>query len=128
MAPLKHTRICKNPDCAHPEFIPRRSDQEFCDTTCKNHFHNKKRNEKNEIYQDEAIIRKNCIILKKLYNDNRYLNSVLDIILRHEGIDLNCHSRDGINESSGNKVIWFHQYGLELTQSMPHKIYKIHKR
>jgi hypothetical protein len=80
------------------------------------------------MFQDETNTRKNCIILKKLYSDKRYRNSVLDLILRHEGIDFHCHSRDGINEASGNKVIWYYQYGLELLEDKPHKIYKIHKR
>lgn len=128
--PIKYLkRKCKNPFCFQKEFVPKRSDQLFCDQQCKNYFHNEEKKKKRDtVFSKEKILKHNYEALKKLsiYSDHNQL--VPDIILKHEKVNLKVFTDQGINETTKGKILWSHGFGLELASHPSSGYYIIHRR
>ena len=119
---------CKNPICFSKEFVPSRPNQLFCDQQCKNHFHNQaKKKRKETTFKKEEILRHNYKTLEKLSKDGRYKKSVSEEILFHEKMNTNVFTDQSINERTGARINWFHDFGLELINQSP-KMFLIHRR
>src|SRR5437868_12761526 len=115
MAIRRNKKKCKNLKCEEKQFLPRRKDQLFCDKICKNDYHNEQKKLLNEVdYKREKLIRENTKKLQKLYEDPRYKSGVPEQIIRHEKIQLNLFTDQGIITNTGCTILWYHNYGLQL--------------
>jgi hypothetical protein len=128
--PIKYPkRQCKNPSCSQREFVPKRSDQLFCDQECKNYYHNQEKKKKKEtVFNKEKILKHNYESLKKLYTYSDYKQLVPEIILKHEKINLTVFTDQGVNEATNRKILWSHGFGLELASHPSSGYYIIHRR
>lgn len=120
---------CKNPACATGLFTPRRGDQVFCDAQCKNHYHNQRKRQARDVtFSKEKALKHNFRVLERLFVDPKYKAGVSQLILEHEGVALAVFTDYAVLTTSGRRVLWSHDYGLELLKDSTAPFFKIHKR
>ena len=129
--PFKYPRIsCKNTDCPNKLFTPKRSDQLYCDHICKDYSNNLLKRIKNKTaFKREKTLRNNANSLEEIYNNPLYPDKTIpELILLHEKIDVLTFTDMSTDKKTGRKIIWSHNYGIELINTSPPKNYKVHSR
>ncbi len=128
MPKIPETRKCLNPGC--PDYFETTDDRKFyCHKKCKNQASNAKQKElNNTLYIRDKEIRSNSKKIQKLHDDPRYSKEVPEIIIKHERINTLLHTDKGLNKDTDRPILWSHLYGLEIIETTPYKLYKIHKR
>ncbi|HNT79601.1 MAG TPA: hypothetical protein PKH65_02885 [Bacteroidia bacterium] len=106
---------CLNPVCPQGKFIPKRSDQKFCDVHCKDRYHILKN--KKERHKERTItktLRKIDLTLAEMYqNCQTYkLKQIPFESLQAGGIVVDMASKIEKVKSTGNVVHWFIYYGI----------------
>lgn len=121
---------CANPDCLQKSFQPKRRDQKFCSTPCKDYFHNNRKRELlHKEYYRERIIKHNQRQLAGVYASPVYpTHEVPENILSVLQIKIDVCSDYTINVKTGQFIFWSHSYGVEIIPGRNIITYLIHKR
>jgi hypothetical protein len=123
-------KVCANPDCAMPggKYIPTDRRQIYCSPQCGINARNDRRfRDDHEKFAHAKILKKNYRILEMLYKNSSENNikSISPETLNLLKFELSVFSSQTINEKSGRMVSWYHDMGLELTDSMHFIIHKL---
>lgn len=126
---LYPSKKCKNPGC-EADFDPHDRRQEYCEPQCRINANNDKRFEANNTrFSDEKQVRVNHRILetiwKKMLNHKQKL--VDRSILEWEKFKFDSQAMIMKNSKSGNSILWYYDYGLELVDPT-RNLFEIHKK
>jgi len=112
--PIYEERYCLNSDCPNITFIPQRSDQKFCDTTCRTRYHFLKNRENDlTLYSDLQNLKRADGILKRLYANclKKGIYAIPKEILEVENIPIESAIKM-TNDPNKNRIHWYFNYGI----------------
>ncbi len=122
-------RKCKNPACKEG-FVPHDRRQEYCEPQCRINANNDRRFEANKTrFSDEKQVRLNNRILEALWKKMQGQKQKLihKSILEWEKFRFDSQAMIVKNTITGNSILWYYDYGLELTDQT-RKLYELHKK
>ena len=126
MSIRKEWRPCKNPTCYEKEFIPTRSDMQFCSQECRDAYYNEQKRLEKLLYIKEEQLKKNEKHTRYLANHPLYKGKEIPKqIIEHEGIDPSIHTE--FTTVKGKRVVWFHSYGLSCIKRKEDYYFTIHQ-
>jgi hypothetical protein len=120
---------CKNLACK-ARFEPHDRRQEYCEPQCRINANNDKRFEANNTrFNDEKQARVNNNILASIWRKllNQKQKFVYKNILEWEKFQFDSQAMIMQNSKTGNTILWYYDYGLELVDQTCN-IFEIHKK
>jgi hypothetical protein len=120
---------CKNPACKRI-YEPHDRRQEYCTSQCRINAGNDKRYQANQTrFSDEKQTRLNNKILESLWNrlSNEKPKHVYKSFLEWERFKFDTQSLIRKNDKSGQTILWYYDYGLELVDEKQN-LFEIHKK
>jgi len=123
------SRECKNPACKI-SFEPHDRRQEYCEVQCRINANNDRRFEANNTrFSDERQVRLNNKILETLWKkmQDKKQKLVPRGLLEWEKFKFDSQAMIMRNNKSGNSILWYYDYGLELVDPAKN-LFEIHKK
>lgn len=122
--PARNCKQCRQ------AFTPTDRRQVYCCSQCRVDFNNDKRSEQEApllAFKKKLAHNEKCLIKAKktLEKNNRDYIS-LDFLL-YDGFEIDVYSERGVNQTTGNTVLWSLQHGLEGVDKN-RNLYKIIKK
>ena len=116
-------RRCKN--CDKPINLKAgRMDRVFCDSGCKNTYHNTQiYNEQQEIKRIQLVLKKNRRILKKMISAKDHDQIPREKLLK-EGFEFDYHTHQKISKIKSNLFIFCFDYGYCQIENEKYKVVK----
>jgi hypothetical protein len=120
---------CSNPEC-QILFTPHDRRQIFCEDQCRVNYYNDKRHANdNSRFADEKIARLNNKILAIIWKKVTHLKKkiVQKSILEWEGFRFDSQVMITKNAKTGNNILWYYDFGLELVDTKD-GLFEIHNK